>query len=79
VGLIAALFVLVSLLFARLTIRDEGDHLALRFGPLPVFRRRIRYADITAVEPGRSALIDGWMIHRIPAGARRTTCGVSAA
>ena len=52
-------------MFGSLTIRDDGEWLALRYGPLPVFRKRIRYADITAVEPGRTAIIDGWGIHYI--------------
>jgi hypothetical protein len=63
---IAAVFALCSLVFGSLTIRDDGDHLALRFGPLPVLRKMIRYADITAVEIGRTAIIDGWGIHFVP-------------
>ena len=62
---VAVLFELVGLMFGSLTVRDEGEWLALRYGPLPVFRKRIRYADITAVEPGRTAIIDGWGIHYI--------------
>jgi hypothetical protein len=46
--------------FGSLTIRDEGDCLALRFGPLPLLRKRIRYADITGVEVGRTTILDGW-------------------
>lgn len=59
----AAIFALCGLNFGSLTIRDEGDHLALCYGPLPVFRKRIRYADITGVEAGRIKIIDGWGIH----------------
>jgi hypothetical protein len=62
---IAVLLVVSGLMFGSLTVRDEGEWLALRYGPLPVFRKRIRYADITSVEPGRSAIIDGWGIHYI--------------
>jgi hypothetical protein len=40
--------------------------LSLRCGPLPVIRKRIRYADITGVEVGRTKVIDGWGIHYIP-------------
>ncbi len=35
---IAAIFVLCGLMFGSLTIRDEGEGLALRFGPLPGLR-----------------------------------------
>jgi hypothetical protein len=62
----AVAMLLAALMFGSLTVRDEGDCLALRYGPLPVFRKRIRYADITDVEPSRTSLIDGWGIHCIP-------------
>ena len=53
-------------MFGSLTIRDDGEWLALRFGPLPLLRKTIRYADITGVEIGRTTIIDGWGIHFIP-------------
>ena len=63
---LAATFFLCGLMFGSLTICDEGDRLALRFGLLPVFRKRIRYADITGVEVGRTSILDGWGIHYFP-------------
>jgi hypothetical protein len=65
-GGVALLVFAAAFCFGRLTVRDEGEHLAVRYGPLAVFRKSLRYADITAVERGRSALIDGWGIHWIP-------------
>ena len=62
----SGLLLLLSLMFATLTVRDEGQWLALGYGPLPGFRKRIRYADITAMEPSRSSIIDGWGIHCLP-------------
>jgi len=62
----AAIFALCGLVFGSLTITDEGDCLALRFGPLPLLRKTIRYADITAVELGRTTILDGWGIHYMP-------------
>ncbi len=56
----------VSLCFRDLTVRDEGDHLSVRFGPLPLFGTRIPYAEITDVQPGRSNLLDGWGVHWLP-------------
>jgi hypothetical protein len=47
----------------QLTVADEGDHLAIRFGPFPLFRKRIDYRDIVAVERGRTTILDGWGIH----------------
>jgi hypothetical protein len=52
--------------FRYLTVQDEGDCLAIRFGPLPLFRKRIPYAKITTVEPGRTTIGDGWGIHWVP-------------
>jgi hypothetical protein len=62
----AAIFALCGLIFGSLTIRDEGDRLALCFGPLPLLRKRIRYAIITGVEIGRTSILDGWGIHFMP-------------
>ena len=45
VGL-ATLFLLLGASFRHLAVEDKGDHLDIRFGPLPLFRRRIRYEDI---------------------------------
>ena len=64
--LIAATLLFVAFMFGSLTVRDDGAWLVLRYGPLPVFRKRIRYAEITAVEADRTRWIDGWGIHYIP-------------
>jgi len=63
---VAALFVVLAEMFRTLTVRDEGEHMAIRYGPIPLFRTRLRYADVTHVEPGRSTLLDGWGIHYFP-------------
>ena len=57
---------LVAFMFMHLTVRDEGDALAVRYGPLPVFRARFRYVEITDAESSRSSVMDGWGIHWIP-------------
>ena len=54
--------------FQDLTVCDEGDRLAIRFGPLPLFKRRIPYDDIIGVEIGRTTIMDGWGIHWSPWG-----------
>lgn len=63
---IAVILAISGLMFGSLRVRDEGEWLALRYGLLPVFRKRICYADVTAVEPDRTRLIDGWGIHWVP-------------
>ena len=62
----ATLMFALAFSFQHLRIRDEGSWLAIRYGPLPLFRTRISYADISSVELGRSSWIDGWGIHWIP-------------
>lgn len=58
---------LVMLIFAasihHLTVEDQGDRLAIRFGPIPLFRRTVRYADIESAEVGQTLLLDGIGIH----------------
>lgn len=60
VGLLIAL---LAPAFHHLTVEDQGDRLAIRFGPLPLFRRSLWYADIEKVEVGRTLILDGWGIH----------------
>ena len=59
-GLMMAVF---GFCFQHLTVADEGDWLAIRFGPWPLFKKRIRYEDIREVEVGRTTILDGWGIH----------------
>ena len=47
----------------HLAVEDRGDVPAVRFGPVPLLRRTVPYADIGAVEVGRTLLLDGWGIH----------------
>lgn len=63
---VAAIIIVMAFSFSHLTVRDEGDCLAIRFGPLPLFRKRIPYASMTAVEPDQSSFVDGWGIHYNP-------------
>jgi hypothetical protein len=64
--ILAGIFFLVSLMFKHLTIRDEGEHLAVRYGPLPCFRRMIPYVEISSADPDRTSWLDGWGIHWVP-------------
>ena len=60
---IGLLFTLLAPAFHHLTVMDQGERLAIRFGPVPLFRRTVQYADIDKVEVGRTLVIDGWGIH----------------
>ena len=59
----ALLIVLLAPAFHHLTVVDVGERLAIRFGPLPLFHRKVRYSDIEKVEVGRTLILDGWGIH----------------
>lgn len=68
------MFFALGLMFKHLTIRDDGDHLTVAFGPLPLFGKRVRYDDIHSAKRSRSAVIDGWGVHYIP--GRGTTYNI---
>ena len=40
--LVATLVVPIALMFMKMTVRDEGEYLAVRYGPLPVFKAQVR-------------------------------------
>ncbi len=65
-GLGGLLFALLALSFHRLRVHDDGDAVRIAFGPLPLFRKRLRYSEIARVEAGRSTVLDGWGIHYVP-------------
>lgn len=49
--------------FHYLKVEDEGDRLSISFGPIPLFRRSVKYDNIVSVEIGRTTILDGWGIH----------------
>jgi hypothetical protein len=57
------LIALLGPCFHHLTVEDGGDVLVIRFGPVPLFHRTVRYTDIGSAEIGRTLLLDGWGIH----------------
>ncbi len=71
---IAILLTVLALCFIQLTVRDEQDALAVRFGPFPLFFTRIPYDRIRDAQPGRTTLLDGWGIHYLP--GRGTTYNI---
>lgn len=62
--LVALLLYALSFVFGQLKVEDRGEFLLVSFGPLPLIRRKIRYADIASAElyPG-GLLKDGWGVH----------------
>jgi hypothetical protein len=45
---------LIIATFHHLTVRDLGQSLVIRFGPLPLFCKTLKFADIEKVEVGRT-------------------------
>ena len=60
---IGLLLLVIAASFHHLTVTDQGDRVSTSFGPFPLFRRTVRYADIEKVEVGRTLILDGWGIH----------------
>ena len=46
---LSGLFAFLSIAFQWLETSDQGDHLLLRFGPLPSFRKRVKYEGVRGV------------------------------
>src|SRR5689334_19753370 len=55
----ASVILLLAFSFQHLTVADKGDRLAIQFGPLPLFRKSVRYQDIQQVEVGKTTVLDG--------------------
>ncbi len=62
-GGVGLLIALLAPAFHHLSVVDQGDVLAIRFGPVPLSRRTVRYTDIEKVEVGRTLILEGWGIH----------------
>ena len=62
-GGVSLLIALLAPCFHHLTVVEQGELLAIRFGPIPLFRRTVRYAEIEKVEVGRTMILEGWGIH----------------
>ncbi|HJN11181.1 MAG: hypothetical protein QGH33_01175 [Pirellulaceae bacterium] len=62
-GGVGLLIAMLAPAFHHLTVVGQGERVAIRFGPLPLFRRTVQYTDIDKVEVGRTQILDGWGIH----------------
>ncbi len=57
------LMLVLAASFHNLTVEDHIDRLSICFGPIPLFRRTIRFDEIISAERGRTTILDGWGIH----------------
>ncbi|MDG2219871.1 MAG: hypothetical protein P8L85_00720 [Rubripirellula sp.] len=62
-GGIGAFFFVLGAAFHYLRVEDRGLELAISFGPLPLFGRKLEYAEIVDAEVARTIFLDGWGIH----------------
>ncbi len=53
----------LSFAMVYLAVEDKGEYLLIRFGPLPLFRKKIPYENVTGIDKGRSNFWSGWGIH----------------
>lgn len=65
---VGVLMLALAVSFHHLTVEDEVDRLTIYFGPVQLFRRSVRYEDITAVQVDRTTAFEGWGIHLSPRG-----------
>lgn len=62
-GGVGLLIALLAPAFHYLTVEDQGELLTIRFGPVPLIGRTVKYAEINKAEVGRTLILDGWGIH----------------
>jgi len=62
-GIFAGLLEAIAWCVVWLGCFERSDHLLVRFGPLPLFRTRLPYGRITAVEQDSLTFFDGWGLH----------------
>lgn len=63
---VGAFLLLLGASIGHLVVEDEGEQLFIHFGPFPLIRKRIRYADIREVERGRLPFHERAGIHWTP-------------
>lgn len=62
-GVCAALMLVLGFSIRSLTIEEVGDGLSVRFGPLPLFKKKILFSDIESAKVSHTTLLDGFGIH----------------
>ncbi len=60
---LAAVMLPLAMAFHYLRVTCKADHVQIGFGPLPIFQRKIYYADMQSAAVSRTSMLDGWGIH----------------
>lgn len=77
-GVVALLSVLVWTIFGTLSTSVQDRALHVRFGPLPLVRKRLALADITSASVVRNSPLYGWGVRYIPRGTLWNVWGLNA-
>ncbi|MCK4284098.1 MAG: hypothetical protein KAX44_07250 [Candidatus Brocadiae bacterium] len=64
--LVGGIFFLAAAVLAYLEVRGDGDRLAVRFGPLPLFGTSIPYDAMESVERARTSMLYGFGMQGLP-------------
>ena len=65
-SIVGAIMIGLSICFRTLRLQSDEDALAITFGPVGLFKNRLRYDQIVGFRADRSHVIDGWGIHYRP-------------
>lgn len=60
---LGVLLLILAASFHHLTVEEQGERLTISFGPIPLFRRSLKYDDIESAVVGRTTILEGWGIH----------------
>lgn len=77
-GVVALVSVLVWAIFGTLRTSIDDRALRVRFGPLPLIRKRLALTDITAASVVRNSFLYGWGVRYIPRGTLWNVWGLNA-
>jgi len=66
---VAVIFLVFGSCFVHLRVRDAGEGLEVRFGPIGVWGTTVRYEDMASAAVGRTTFWDGWGMHGWPGGS----------
>jgi len=74
---VAALLVIIAVLFSSLTVEVGGEELRFHFGP-GFWRKRVALSEVAAATPTQSSWWEGWGIRFTPRGMLYNVSGTNA-
>ena len=74
---VAALLVIIAVLFSSLTVEVGGEEMRFHFGP-GFWRKRVALSEVAAATPTQSSWWEGWGIRFTPRGMLYNVSGTNA-